>query len=86
MTALFCTIGHCTLAALVEAYVDDFNYCDLLLPNCGPNCGAKRKMVELLRLFGWPIEAPKSQEAEVVNKFLVMMGDTSLTSTLNRAK
>ena len=66
--------------------MDDFNNCDLRLPNCGPNCGTKRKMVELLRLFGWPIEAPKSQEAGVVNKFLGMMGDTSLTSTLNRAK
>ena len=86
MPALFCTIGRCTLAAPVEAYVDDFNNCDLRLPNCGPNCGTKRKMVELLRLFGWPIEAPKSQEAGVVNKFLGMMGDTSLTSTLNRAK
>ena len=72
MTALFCTIGRCTLAASVEAYVDDFNNCDLRLPNCG----ADRKMVELLRLFGWPIEAPKSQEAGVVNKFLDMMGDT----------
>ena len=66
--------------------MDDFNNCDLLLPNFGPNCGAQRAMVELLRLFGWPIEAPKSQEAGVVNKFLGMMGDTSLASTLNRAE
>ena len=73
MPALFCTIGRCTLAAPVEAYVDDFNNCDLQLPNCGPNCGAQHAMVELLRLFGWPIEAPKSQEAGVVNKFLDMM-------------
>jgi len=86
MPALLCTIGRCTLAAPVEAYVDDFNNCDLRLPNCGPNCGAQRAMVELLRLFGWPIEAPKSQEAGVVNKFLGMMGDTSLASTLNRAE
>jgi hypothetical protein len=42
-------------------------------------------MVELLRLFGWPIKVPKSQEAAVVNKFLGMMGDMSLASTLNRA-
>ena len=44
------------------------------------------RRVELLRLFGWPIEAPKSQEAGVVNKFLGMMGDTSLASTLNRSE
>ena len=66
--------------------MDDFTNFDLLLPNFGPNCGAQHAMVELLRLFGWPIEAPKSQEAGVVNKFLGMMGDTSVASTLNRAE
>ena len=82
--ALFCAIARCALAVAVENYVDDFNCCDLRFPNAGRSCGGQDAVVELHRLFGWPIEASKHQEGATENKFLGMMTDTSKVTTLNR--
>jgi hypothetical protein len=82
--ALLYTIARCSLAVPLEAYVDDYNCCDLRLPNAGKTCGGQRAVVDLHGLFGWPIEMSKSQSGDTENKFLGMMTDTSKVTTLHR--